>query len=101
MPQNIATTDRIDELVDAWIKDGRFANRSEAFRAGIFALKEKLQGSKLGQISKNKRKFNPSPGQSFPFAVLHHPLLHTFNEEVNIVGETMESALDAVHRHSH
>ena len=43
MPQNIATTDRIDELVDAWIKEGRFANRSEAFRAGIFALKEKLE----------------------------------------------------------
>ena len=43
MPQNIATTDRIDELVDAWIKEGRFANRSEAFRAGIFALKDKLE----------------------------------------------------------
>jgi Arc/MetJ-type ribon-helix-helix transcriptional regulator len=43
MPQNIATTDRIDEMVDAWIKEGRFANRSEAFRAGIFALKEKLE----------------------------------------------------------
>ena len=42
MPQNIATTDRIDEMVDSWIKEGRFANRSEAFRAGIFALKEKL-----------------------------------------------------------
>jgi Arc/MetJ-type ribon-helix-helix transcriptional regulator len=43
MPQNIATTDRIDALVDSWIKQGRFANRSEAFRAGIFALKEKLE----------------------------------------------------------
>ena len=43
MAQNIATTDRIDDLVDAWIKEGRFANRSEAFRAGIFALKEKLE----------------------------------------------------------
>ncbi len=43
MPQNIATTDRIDEMVDSWIKEGRFANRSEAFRAGIFALKEKLE----------------------------------------------------------
>ena len=43
MPQNIATTDQIDDLVDAWIAEGRFANRSEAFRAGIFALKEKLQ----------------------------------------------------------
>lgn len=43
MPQNIATTDRIDRMVDAWIKEGRFANRSEAFRAGIFALKEKLE----------------------------------------------------------
>ncbi len=43
MPQNIATTDRIDEMVDAWIKEGRFANRSEAFRAGIFALIEKLE----------------------------------------------------------
>jgi Arc/MetJ-type ribon-helix-helix transcriptional regulator len=43
MPQNIATTERIDEMVDAWIKEGRFANRSEAFRAGIFALKEKLE----------------------------------------------------------
>ena len=43
MPQNIATTDRIDQMVDAWIKQGRFANRSEAFRAGIFALKEKLE----------------------------------------------------------
>ena len=43
MPQNIATTDRIDEMVDTWIKEGRFANRSEAFRAGIFALKEKLE----------------------------------------------------------
>jgi Arc/MetJ-type ribon-helix-helix transcriptional regulator len=41
--QNIATTDGIDKLVDAWIKEGRFANRSEAFRAGIFALKEKLE----------------------------------------------------------
>jgi Arc/MetJ-type ribon-helix-helix transcriptional regulator len=29
-------------MVDAWIREGRFANRSEAFRAGIFALKEKL-----------------------------------------------------------
>ena len=43
MAQNIATTDRIDAMVDAWIKDGRFANRSEAFRAGIFALKEKVE----------------------------------------------------------
>jgi Arc/MetJ-type ribon-helix-helix transcriptional regulator len=43
MPQNIATTNRIDQLVDGWIKEGRFANRSEAFRAGIFALKEKLE----------------------------------------------------------
>ena len=43
MPQNIATTDRIDEMVNAWISEGRFANRSEAFRAGIFALKEKLE----------------------------------------------------------
>lgn len=43
MPQNIATTDRIDEMVDGWIQEGRFANRSEAFRAGIFALKEKLE----------------------------------------------------------
>jgi Arc/MetJ-type ribon-helix-helix transcriptional regulator len=43
MPQNIATTDQIDDLVDAWIAEGRFANRSEAFRAGIFALREKLQ----------------------------------------------------------
>ena len=43
MPQNIATTHRIDQMVDAWIKEGRFANRSEAFRAGIFALKEKLE----------------------------------------------------------
>lgn len=43
MPQNIATTDRINEIVDAWIKEGRFANRSEAFRAGIFALKDKLE----------------------------------------------------------
>ena len=43
MPQNIATTEQIDDLVDAWIAEGRFANRSEAFRAGIFALKEKLQ----------------------------------------------------------
>ena len=43
MAQNIATTDRIDTLVDAWIKEGRFANRSEAFRAGIFALKQKLE----------------------------------------------------------
>jgi Arc/MetJ-type ribon-helix-helix transcriptional regulator len=43
MPQNIATTARIDQMVDAWIKEGRFANRSEAFRAGIFALKEKLE----------------------------------------------------------
>jgi Arc/MetJ-type ribon-helix-helix transcriptional regulator len=44
MPQNIATTKRIDEMVDAWIAEGRFANRSEAFRAGVFALKEKLDG---------------------------------------------------------
>jgi Arc/MetJ-type ribon-helix-helix transcriptional regulator len=43
MAQNIATTNRIEKLVDAWIKEGRFANRSEAFRAGIFALKEKLE----------------------------------------------------------
>ncbi len=43
MPQNIATTDQIDQLVDSWIKQGRFANRSEAFRAGIFALKQKLE----------------------------------------------------------
>jgi Arc/MetJ-type ribon-helix-helix transcriptional regulator len=43
MAQNIATTDRIDDLVNGWIAQGRFANRSEAFRAGIFALKEKLE----------------------------------------------------------
>jgi Arc/MetJ-type ribon-helix-helix transcriptional regulator len=43
MGQNIATTDKIDQMVDGWIKEGRFANRSEAFRAGIFALKEKLE----------------------------------------------------------
>ncbi|MHC1769000.1 MAG: type II toxin-antitoxin system ParD family antitoxin [Verrucomicrobiia bacterium] len=43
MPQNIATTARIDAMVDAWIEEGRFANRSEVFRAGIFALKEKLE----------------------------------------------------------
>jgi Arc/MetJ-type ribon-helix-helix transcriptional regulator len=43
MPQNIATTPRIDQLVDSWLQEGRFANRSEAFRAGIFALQEKLQ----------------------------------------------------------
>ena len=43
MPQNIATTPQVDRLVDDWITEGRFANRSEVFRAGIFALKEKLQ----------------------------------------------------------
>ena len=43
MSQNIATTQTIDRLVEEWIKEGRFANRSEAFRAGIFALKEKLE----------------------------------------------------------
>jgi Arc/MetJ-type ribon-helix-helix transcriptional regulator len=43
MGQNIASTDKIDQMVDGWIKEGRFANRSEAFRAGIFALKEKLE----------------------------------------------------------
>jgi len=43
MPQNIATTDKIDKIVDRWIAEGRFANRSEAFRAGIFALKQKLE----------------------------------------------------------
>jgi Arc/MetJ-type ribon-helix-helix transcriptional regulator len=42
MAQNIATTEGIDALVDGWIEEGRFANRSEAFRAGIFALQEKL-----------------------------------------------------------
>ncbi len=30
-------------MVESWIREGRFANRSEAFRAGIFALKEKLE----------------------------------------------------------
>jgi Arc/MetJ-type ribon-helix-helix transcriptional regulator len=34
----------VDRLVDAWIREGRFANRSEVFRAGIFALKDKLAG---------------------------------------------------------
>jgi len=43
MPQNIATTQQIDKMVEDWINEGRFANRSEAFRAGIFALKEKLE----------------------------------------------------------
>ena len=43
MAQNIATTPQIDRLVEAWIAEGRFANRSEAFRAGIFALKDKLE----------------------------------------------------------
>jgi Arc/MetJ-type ribon-helix-helix transcriptional regulator len=43
MGQNIASTDKIDQMVDGWIKEGRFANRSEAFRAGVFALKEKLE----------------------------------------------------------
>ena len=43
MPQNIATTPRIDQIVDSWLQEGRFANRSEAFRAGIFALRDKLQ----------------------------------------------------------
>lgn len=43
MAQNIATTPQIDRLVEAWIHEGRFANRSEAFRAGIFALKDKLE----------------------------------------------------------
>jgi Arc/MetJ-type ribon-helix-helix transcriptional regulator len=42
--QNIATTPHVDRLVDAWIREGRFANRSEVFRAGIFALKDKLAG---------------------------------------------------------
>ena len=43
MPQNIATTRQIDMLVEEWITQGRFANRSEAFRAGIFALRDKLE----------------------------------------------------------
>lgn len=43
MAQNIATTARIDKLVNRWIAEGRFANRSEAFRAGIFALNDKLE----------------------------------------------------------
>ncbi len=43
MPQNIAPTAQIDELVQRWIAEGRFANQSEAFRAGIFALKDKLE----------------------------------------------------------
>jgi Arc/MetJ-type ribon-helix-helix transcriptional regulator len=30
-------------MVDRWIAEGRFADRSEAFLAGIFALKEKLE----------------------------------------------------------
>lgn len=45
MAQNIATTQQIDRMVDQWIEEGRFANRSEAFRAAIFALKEKLDTS--------------------------------------------------------
>jgi Arc/MetJ-type ribon-helix-helix transcriptional regulator len=32
----------VDRLVDDWIREGRFANRSEVFRAGIFALKDRL-----------------------------------------------------------
>jgi Arc/MetJ-type ribon-helix-helix transcriptional regulator len=44
VPQNIATTSQVDRLVDGWIREGRFANRSEVFRAGIFALKDKLAG---------------------------------------------------------
>jgi len=43
MAQNIATTPQIDRMVETWIAEGRFANRSEAFRAGIFALKDKLE----------------------------------------------------------
>jgi Arc/MetJ-type ribon-helix-helix transcriptional regulator len=42
MGQTIATTPQVDHLIDRWIAEGRFANRSEAFRAGVFALKEKL-----------------------------------------------------------
>jgi Arc/MetJ-type ribon-helix-helix transcriptional regulator len=42
VPQNIATTPQVDQLVESWIREGRFANRSEVFRAGIFALKDKL-----------------------------------------------------------
>jgi Arc/MetJ-type ribon-helix-helix transcriptional regulator len=43
MSQNIATTPQIDQLVASWVAEGRFANRSEAFRAGVFALKEKFE----------------------------------------------------------
>jgi Arc/MetJ-type ribon-helix-helix transcriptional regulator len=43
MGQNIATTGKIDQMVDGWIKQGRFANRSEAIRAGIVALQGKLE----------------------------------------------------------
>jgi Arc/MetJ-type ribon-helix-helix transcriptional regulator len=39
----------VDRLVDGWIREGRFANRSEAFRAGIFALKDRLATEALDQ----------------------------------------------------
>jgi Arc/MetJ-type ribon-helix-helix transcriptional regulator len=46
--RHIAPTSQVDRLVDGWIREGSFANRSEAFRAGIFALKDKLATESRG-----------------------------------------------------
>jgi Arc/MetJ-type ribon-helix-helix transcriptional regulator len=47
MPQNISTTQQIDKMVEHWINEGRFVNRSEAFRAGIFPLRESRSNENL------------------------------------------------------
>ena len=47
MTRHITTTSQVDRLVDGWIRESRFANRSEAFRAGIFALRDKFAGEAL------------------------------------------------------
>ena len=63
MEQNIATTYQIDAMVDAWINEGRFANRSEAFRAEILALSEKLQAEAFDpNYVTIVRKLDPHPG---------------------------------------
>lgn len=76
MAQNIVTTDRIDAMVDAWIKEGRFANRSEAFRAGIFALKEKVEAEAFDPdyvTIVRELDRHPGGGRAIPCSIARSP----------------------------
>jgi Arc/MetJ-type ribon-helix-helix transcriptional regulator len=65
MASSTSTPAAVEEIIAQWIAEGRFANRNEAVRAGILALKEKLERHSVDpEFSRIVRQLDNHPGGS-------------------------------------